>query len=224
MQIIRKNFGLKVLSFMLAVVGWAYFRFAANPVIAARFDQQLSVPIVTENLPVGYVAHFTDKEAVVTIAARRGEPGIKPDQIKAVLDLAGKDPGAFNVPVQLVAPDVAVQSLSPASVSLTIEKIEDRAYPLALHYVGNDGSNVVVNDARTMPGSVTVRGPSSALAEVTSVRLDVAMPSAPHAFDAMVRPVPIDSLGEEVAGLDVAPDLVRVQVHFVSGTGAAKKP
>ncbi|HEY5339470.1 MAG TPA: hypothetical protein VIK27_00460, partial [Candidatus Aquilonibacter sp.] len=72
MQIIRKNFGLKLLSLVLAIVGWAYFRYAGNPVIAARFDQQLSVPIVVANLPVGYIAHYNDKEAIVTVAAHRG--------------------------------------------------------------------------------------------------------------------------------------------------------
>jgi hypothetical protein len=36
MQIIRKNFGLKLLSFTIAIVGWAYIRFAGNPAIAAH--------------------------------------------------------------------------------------------------------------------------------------------------------------------------------------------
>ncbi len=224
MQIIRKNFGLKILSLALAIVGWAYFRFAANPVIAARFDQQISVPIVTENLAVGYVAHFTEKEAVVSIATKRGEPAIKPDEIKAVLDLSNKDAGAYNVPVQLVAPNVEVQSLSPASISLTIERIEDRSFPLSLHYAGAQSSPVVVSDARTVPVAVSVRGPTSALAEITDVRLDVAIPPGPRLLDAMVRPVPVNSFGEEIAGVDVTPDLVRVRIRFVSGTGVPKKP
>ncbi len=36
MQIIRKNFGLKVLAVTLAVIGWAYVRFA-GPLVAAHF-------------------------------------------------------------------------------------------------------------------------------------------------------------------------------------------
>ncbi len=138
MQIIRKNFTLKVLALTLAIVGWAYVRFATNPVVAtARFDQQMSVPITSVNLTAGYVAHFTDREAVVTVAPRRGEAAIKPEEIKAVLDLAGKGAGVYNVPVALVAPQIVVQSLSPASVTLTIEKIESRDFPLAVHYVGD---------------------------------------------------------------------------------------
>jgi hypothetical protein len=223
-QIIRKNFGLKVLALALAIVGWAYFRFAANPVFAARFNQQISVPIVAANLNPGYVAHFADKEAVVSIVTQRGDPPVKPDQVKAVLDLNGKGPGIYNVPVLLISPTVEVQSLSPASVSLTVERLEQRGYPLAVHYVGQTQAQIVVASAQTTPTTVVVRGPSGLLAQVTNVRLDIPFASTPVAFDAMVRAVPVDSLGEEISGLTVAPDLVRVQVRFVKGTGAATKP
>ena len=224
MQIIRKNFGLKVLSLSLAIIGWAYFRFATNPVIAARFDQQISVPIVAANLPVGYVAHFTDKEAVVTVAFKRGEPPIKPEEIKAVLDLSNRTAGVYNIPVQLVAPNIVVQSLSPASVSLTVERIDERTIGLAFHYVGNPQNAIVVGDARMTPSIATLHGPTSLISQVASIRLDVPLPAAPQAYDAMVRPVPVSSLGQEISGVEVAPDLVRVQIHFVAGTGAKQKP
>ena len=45
LQVLRRNFGLKLFSFAVAVAGWAYFRFAAAPSITAQFDQQLNVPI-----------------------------------------------------------------------------------------------------------------------------------------------------------------------------------
>ena len=219
MQIIRKNFGLKLLSITLAVIGWAYFRFATNPVIAARFDQQLSVPIAAANLPVGYIAHFTEKEAVVTVATKRGDAPLKPDEIKAILDLSNKNEGVYNVPVRLVAPDVAVQSLSPASVTLTVERIAARTLPVIFHYVGQEQSGVVVRDAAVAPTAVTLHGPSSLLSQVSAVRVDVPMPSAPETFDEMARPVAVDSMNQEVAGIESAPNLVRVQIHFDAGTG-----
>ena len=70
-----------------------------------------------------------DHEAVVTVETKRGEPAVKPEEIKAVLDLSNKETGVYNVPVKLVAPDVVVQSLSPASVTLTIERVEERSFP-----------------------------------------------------------------------------------------------
>jgi YbbR domain-containing protein len=210
-QIIRKNFGLKVLSLALAIVGWAYFRYAANPVLAARFDQQFSVPIVTANLPVGYIARFADKEAVVTVTSRRGEPAVKPDEIKAVLDLYGKTAGVYNMPVELVAPNV------------TIEKIDRRGFPLAFHYLSPQQTSVVVENAQLMPAQVSVQGPGDALSQVTAIRVDVTVPQSPESIDEMVRPVPVDANGAEVGELEVSPDLIRVRVDFVQGT-SSKKP
>jgi YbbR domain-containing protein len=224
LQIISRNFGLKLLALFLAIVGWAYFRFATNPIVAAaRFDQQISVPISAVNLPVGYVAHFTEHQAVVTVETKRGEPAIKPDEIKAVLDLSSKGTGVYNVPVALVAPDIAVQSLSPASVTLTVEKMENRAFPIVLHYVGSQPAGIVVSDARVRPRTVIVQGPTTLLSQVATVHVDVALPTEPKAADEMVRPVPVNALGAEVAGVEVAPDLVRVQMQFVAGSGAPVK-
>ncbi len=223
MVIIRKNFGLKILSLALAIVGWAYFRFAANPALA-HFDQQITVPITAVNLPMGEIAHFTDKEAIVTVAAKRGEPPVNPQEVKAVLDLAYKGAGVYNVPIQLVAPNIVVKSLSPASESLSIERIEAHNFSLSMHYSGNAGTDIVVSDAQQQPADVAVHGPTSLLSQVSAVVLDVPLAQTPSVLDAMVRPVPVNSLGQEVAGLEVAPDLVRVRVHFVKGMGASKKP
>lgn len=218
MQLVRKNFALKVLALSLALVGWAYFRFAGNPIIATPQYQQLSIPITAVNLPLDYVARFTDREAVVAVAAKHGEPAVKPEQIKAVLDLSNKGTGVYNVPVQLVAPDVVVQSLSPASVTLTIEQIEQRSFPVSVHYAGAQSGDIVVNATRILPQAALVRAPASQLAQVSAVQADVALPSQPKTLDEMVRPIPVDSAGAELGGVSVAPNLVRVEIRFVSGT------
>lgn len=224
MQIITRNFPLKLLALFLAIVGWAYFRFATNPIVAAaRFDQQISLPISAANLPAGYIARFTEHQAVVSVEARRDEPAIKPDEIKAVLDLSSKETGVYDVPVTLVAPDVVVQSLSPASVLVTVEKMENKSFPVVLHYVGGESGGVVVSDARLRPRTVEVQGPTTVLAQVATVRVDVPLPGSPKAFDEMVRPIAVNTLGNEVPGLAVAPNLIRVQMNFVAGTGAQGK-
>jgi YbbR domain-containing protein len=216
MAIIKRNFTLKILAVALAIVGWAYFRFATNPLLAARFDQQLSVPITTINLPVDLVAHFNDRDAVVTVEAPRGQPPVKPDEVKAVLDLSGKATGVYNVPVALVAPSVVVQSLSPASVALTIERIDQKSFALEPHYLGTQ-SGIVVGSVAVAPTTATVRGADSLLGQVMSLRLEIPVPTVAGSIDEMLRPVPVDSLGEEVDGVQVSPELVRVQIRFDRG-------
>jgi YbbR domain-containing protein len=210
---IRRNFGLRLLSLFLAVLGWAYFRFATNPVIAARFDQQLSVPITASNLTAGYIARFPERVAMVTVAPKRGEPAIKPDEIKAVLDLSNRGAGVYNVPVQLVAPSVVVQSLSPASVTLSIEKVEQKMLPVAVHYAGQ--GNVVVDHFSLTPKSVTVSGPTSELAQVATVRVDLSLDTQAASLNEMIRPLPVDSSGKEISDVQVVPNLVRLEAHLI---------
>lgn len=220
LAVVRQNFGLKILSLLLAIVGWAYFRFASNPLITARFDQQISVPIAAVNVPSGYIARFPDKAAVVTIEPQRGQPPVKADEVKAVLDLSGRTAGVYNVPVQLVAPNVAVQSLSPASVTLTIEKIDQKAFPVAMYY-GTQG-NVVVSRFTVTPASVTVRGPDSELAQVATVRVQMPLSSSQPSFDEMIRPMAVNSSGSEISDVQVTPNLVRVQAKLLPATGVSK--
>jgi YbbR domain-containing protein len=211
-----------VLAVALAIVGWAYFRFAGNPTDATSQYQQLSIPIAAANLPLGYVARFTERAAVVTVAAKPGEPAVQPEEIKAVLDLSNKQPGIYNVPVQLVAPNVVVQSLSPASVALSIERVEQRTFPITVHYVGAKPSGIVVTYTSIGPDNAIVRAPTSVLAQVASLHADVVLPNTPKEIDEMVRPVAIDSSGSELPGISVTPNLVRVQMRVVVGSTAAR--
>lgn len=217
---IRHNFGLKALSIFLAILGWAYFRFASNPLITARFDQQLSVPIAAVNVPSGYIARFPDKVAMVTVQPQRGQPPVKPEEVKAVLDLSNRSAGVYNVPVQLVAPNVAVQSLSPASVTLTVEKVDQKTFPVAMYY-GTQG-NVVVSHSTVTPATVTVRGPDSELAQVATVRINMPLSSSRESFDEMIRPMAVNSSGDEIQDVQVAPNLVRVQANLLPASGTSR--
>jgi hypothetical protein len=222
LSIVRRNFPLKAFAFALAVAAWAYFHFSANPGITARFDQQLSVPIVVTGLRPGYVAHFTDKFAVVTIDATRNGTPIKPDQVEAVLNLsANPDTGVFNVPVQVIAPDLQIRSLAPASVTLSIDRLATRAVPVSIEYNG-DSKNIVVDSATVNPSLVTLRGIATDLARVQAVRVILALPAKATAIDSMIRPLAVTSSGEEVTAVQLSPNLVRVRARFIrpTGTGA----
>ncbi|MBV8355103.1 MAG: hypothetical protein JO101_07265, partial [Candidatus Eremiobacteraeota bacterium] len=62
--------------------------------------------------------------------------------------------------------------------------------------------------------------PTSLLAQVASVVVNFPLPSEPKAVDEMVRPLPVTAGGQELAGLTVTPNLVRVQMRVVAGSSA----
>ncbi len=219
LQIIRHNFALKALSVLLALIGWAYFRLAGSALVPT-FEEHLTVPINAANLPAGLIATYSDKAATVAIVPKPGEPPIKQEEVKAVLDLSNRTAGVYNVPVQLVAPNVVVQSLSPASVSLTISKMDQKTFPLAVHYGGQ--GDVVVSHFTLTPAAAVVRGPTDALSQVATVRVDIQLSSGKAKLDAMIRPIAVNSAGQEISDVQVVPNLVRVQASFLPGTAAAR--
>ena len=215
---LRNNYRLKLLSIAAAIALWSYLRLTPNPVIAARFVQQVSVPITTSGLDVDEVAHFGEREAIVAIDVPRAGGAIGPRLVRAVLDLDGRGPGVYNVPVEVIAPKLEIKSLSPASVTLSIERIQTRSLPVSVHYTGFGRHNVVVQAVAVTPDGATLRAPTSDLARVAAVRVDVGLPGAPATFDAMVRPVAIDVRGNELPAIAVEPNLVRVRARFISAT------
>lgn len=221
LQAIKRNFGLKVLALALAVLAWAYFHFSAAPSITAHFDQQLSVPIVVTGLRPGLVASYTERTAIVTVEVPRNGPPIKADQVQAVLDLDDKpEPGILNLPVKIVAPDLVIRSLSPASVTLSVDRLETRTVPVSISYAGGNGS-LVVESSTVNPSMTTVRGIANDLAKVDAVKVDIPLGTKPGTFDAMVRPVAADTNGNEVANIQVSPNLVRVRARFAPSTNSA---
>jgi YbbR domain-containing protein len=219
LNLVRNNFTLKVVSVCLALAAWGYFHLAAAPGTTARFDQTLSVPIVVTGLKPGYQARYTDKVATVVIEVPRNGTAIKPDQVQAVLDVGDLvDPGFHNVPVKIVSPDVAIKSLSPASVTLGLDRLEERSVPVSFDYVG-DRRSVVVESAEVNPATTTIRGVATDLSRVTGVRVEIPIPAKPEPFDKMIRPTPIDARGTEIPGVQISPNFVRVRAHFVAPSG-----
>ena len=210
---LRNNLGLKLLSVAIAIAAWSYLRLTPNPVIAARFVQQVDVPIATTGLPPEEVAKYTDTHAVVAVDVGRGG-SIKAEMVRAVLSLDGRGPGVYNVPVQIIAPKLEIRSLSPASVTLEIERVERRSVPVAVRYVGDPRRIVVSGKPNIDPAFATISGPTSDLARVTSVRVDVPLPGTAAIFDEMVRPIVADGRGSDLAGIAVLPNLIRVHVKF----------
>ena len=137
-----------------------------------------------------------------------------------VSDLA--DPGKHAVAVKLNAPDIVVKSLAPASVYVTLDRIEDRTVRVSLDYVG-DRRGIVIDSAQLDPTTTTIRGPSSVLSRVAGVRVQIEIPAKPKLLDEMVGPIPIDARGTAIDEIQVSPNLVRARVKFIPATTSRTK-
>lgn len=221
LSLIKNNFGLKVLSVALALVAWTYVHITSPGNAAARLDQTLTIPIVATGLPPGEQVRYADRTATLVVELQHGA-AVKADQVQAVVDLSDLAPGFHNVPVKVVGPDLAIRSLSPASVTLRVDRVEDRTVPVTIDYAGGR-TGVVVESAQVTPQMETIRGVDTDVARVDAVRVTIPLPAKPERFDAMIRPDPVDAHGAVVGGLGVSPNLVRVRARFVAPGAAPQK-
>lgn len=222
LNLLKNNFGLKLFAVCLALTAWGYFHLAAAPGTTAKFDQTLEVPIVVTGLKPGYQARYADKLATVVVEAPRNGPPIKADQVEAVLDVHELvDPGDHYVRVNVVSPDLAIKSLSPGSVKISLGRLTERTVPVSFDYVG-DRRGIVVESAEVSPRTTTIRGVTADLSKVTSVRVEIPIPSKPKQFDSMIRPTPTGADGGEVGDVQISPNLIRVRARFISSTSPAK--
>lgn len=222
LNLLKNNFGLKLFAVCLALAAWGYFHLAAAPGTTAKFDQTLEVPIVVTGLKPGYQARYTEKLATVVVEAPRNGPPVKADQVEAVLDVRDLvDPGDHYVRVNVISPDLAIKSLSPGSVKISLGRLEERTVPVSFDYVG-DRRGIVVESAEVNPPTTTIRGVASDLSKVTSVRVEIPIPAKPKQFDSMIRPTPTGADGGEIADVQISPNLIRVRARFISSTSRTK--
>ena len=138
----------------------------------------------------------------MTIVSPRGaSTPIRPDDLRAVLNLAGRGPGVYSVTVTVIAPHLEVKSVAPAlrrrcrSKRSTGGSFRSPSATPAMQH------GLVTSTVRVDPAPPTVRGATSDLARVASLRVDVPFPAGPERVDSMLRAVPVDARGDEVAGV-----------------------
>ena len=178
-----RHFGLKLLSFGLAVSLWM--------VVAGEetVERGLRVPLELQQFPSGLELQT---EAPSTVDVRvRGASGalgrLSAADVVAVLDLRGARAGRrlFHVtPDQVRAPfGVEVVQVTPAAVALVFENSASRIVPIEPSVEGRPAPGYVAGKARVDPENVEIIGPESAVLRAT---------------EALTEPVSIDGARDRV--------------------------
>lgn len=203
---LSKDVPLQVLSVLLAVVLWMQASAVQNPV--DRFDFS-GVPVVIEDVPEGLVVtappqpHRTD---VTLKCRRRVADRLDPSSLVAKVSLLGGVAGTADFAVRVDAPEgVEVVSVSPGSVSVTLETVSTAEAPVQPKLVGTVPSGYVAGAPSAAPGVVTVRGPASAVWRVATVvaKIDVSQATSDISTRAVLEAR--DSQGTIVAGVTFVP-------------------
>ena len=164
---IFRNFGIKVLSIGLAALLW-------GAVAGQReAERSLRVPLEYRNIPpelelLGEPASLVD----VRVRGSSGVLGeLRGADLVAVLDLRTARPGRrlFHLlPGDIAVPaGVKVLQATPSTLSLTFEASAVRTVPVVPDLGGDPAAGFIVGRVTTVPATVEVVGPVSAVRKIT---------------------------------------------------------
>jgi YbbR domain-containing protein len=221
-RLIVHNWPLKLAATGLAVLLYAGVVLSSN---TQTFTGAIPVDVIGQPAgtvrlspipPVQFVRYF-------------GPPDVIPvtDTFIATADLSGVEPQAGTssvaVTVRSIDPRITVLSSDPAFVSVRLEQVQTKVVPVKVA-LGPLASGLELGETTVEPASVTVSGPESAIAQVASVRADVAIDPGGLDSDQDVPLIAVDALGNAVRPIEVSPATARVTIPVFTDRDSRSVP
>jgi YbbR domain-containing protein len=167
------NIALKILSLAIAFSIWFFVNFGERDT-----EETLKVPLELRNIPAHLMiasptVDFTD----LRVSGPRALLGrIDRNRLAITLDLGGVRPGpavfrldtdSLNLPR-----GVKVLRITPAQVTLELERVAHKSVPVHLRLSGKPPSGLQVVDTKVAPETVQVSGPVSDVEDVQAANTD----------------------------------------------------
>jgi YbbR domain-containing protein len=205
MDLIRRNFGLKVASLLIAIGLWFMFNYLSS---SQAFSTTLEVPLTLHGVGGGLVARSAVDTVKVELAGPRAVlEQLEPSDFAAFVDCTGKQPGVESLDVTVVGPERdKVRAVSPSTAIVSIDRFAYRSVPV----ISSGGEDLIATDIQ--PRSVMVSGGETILARVMAVRVSLEGASTSKPVVVMLKPTPVDADFAPVSGAVVAPPTVRVAI------------
>jgi len=211
----RRNWGLKLISLLFAVLLWNYVIVEVNPrrtvsynnIVMEQphgFPQLKSTGLTVEGDLSGYL-----KNVSVSIELPRNEVQLlKQSDIRVWIDLSGiTQEGKQNVKVTAESPRGTIKGITPETISVTVEKIAKRDVPVSFETTGELPAGYWAGIAQVTPSLLQISGAVSDVEKVDKAVVRVSLDNLTKDFSSAVDFILLDRNAGTVsaAGLESNP-------------------
>jgi YbbR domain-containing protein len=216
-RIVTHDFPLKAVAVVIAVVFWVAITQNGTPrPITVVFDGR--IPVERPENPTGYVLRGTLGDVIVTL---RGAPGVADrvalSELHATFDvkslsLGQTEPQDARVMVPAPKDGVEVVDVSPATVSVRVERLISRVLLVQPRFANAPPTGARAGEPAVAPTEVRVTGPETDIGRITAVLATVTFGDAQTDIETSTPAIPVDAAGLAIDGLQVEPAVVIVKV------------
>lgn len=218
------NWPLKLMAIALATLLYAGLVLSQNaqsrdvsvPIEAA--NQQVDTILVGSLGEVTEIRYFVADQANVTVASSNFTARVDLTQVKP-----GPQAQSVRVVVESADPRIQVISVTPAFVSVKLERVVTKVVPVVV-LPGTVPEGLDVQPPRPAFSEATVRGAQSDIARVAAVRATIPIDASGIDIDRDFTLSPVDDLGEPVRSVEVEPASVHVTMVIIKDLRTASVP
>ena len=204
-----------ILSILLGIIVWVIAINQENPIVQQTYGERL--PVTVRGLP-GNLMPVQDlsRETVQVVlqATRESWDNLEPSDFTAYIDLSGLGPGVHDVEVQVdvVDPRVRVISIQRPALRVQLDQVISKQVPVRVDIVDTTAFGYEWQLPVVQPMTVTVTGPETQVAQVTTTRAEVSLGNAKSQVERNETVTPINAEGQVVPRVTVTPEIVHVVV------------
>lgn len=201
------NLSSLLLAFVLALTVWVAAVNAEDPIEERTFPS--TIPIELRNKPPGLlIVEAPPSNARISLRAPRSVwDDLSTEDIAIWADLSGAEPGRLQVELQhrVSEEPVQVTDLQPSTVRLELESSASNRIPIQVEVAGEPAIGYRATEPTVQPQEAVVSGPSSAVAQVDQLLVEIDISGRSTDLHQNIRVQPLDAEGNPVTDITVDP-------------------
>lgn len=223
MRMFAKNVRTFILALALGVSVWVSAVSAANPNEVRTYPSPIPLDVVGQD-PSLILTSDVPSTVQVTLRAPRSvweSLTAREDAIRAILDLSGLSAGEHTQEIQLMISERPYQLIlaNPTAVTVTLESLASRTFPLNLSLSGQPAAGYQAGDATMELTEVAISGPESLVRQAARARVLVNLDTVRESIDESLPIQVVDSENMPLPGLTINPESVRVSIPISQQSG-----
>jgi YbbR domain-containing protein len=220
---ISQNYRTFLWAFVLSVAVWVAAVTSADPDETRAHSSAVQLKVIGQD-PSLVINSKLPAEVEVVLRAPRSIWEIieaNPQSVQALLDLSGLSSGEHtaDLQVQVDARPVQIVSVTPNTVTFTLEALSAKTFAVDLSLAGVPAIGYQAGDASLDATEVVVAGAQSQVQKVERARISVNLGGIRENFDQTLKVEVLDENGQKVDGVTVSPETIQVTLPVTQQGG-----
>lgn len=205
--ILSRNFGLKILSLLFAVLLWSFVISSNTSITRTKTVSGIDAYITNQSVlnTYGLALSENPSEALKNVSVRIEVPQSSyalssAANVQVTLDLSSvRAAGMQEVALKASTTYGRVTRIMPETITLNFETLDSRSVPVNAKVSGTADDNMWYRISRKNPEEITISGASSVVQSIDSAYVYVDVTEREASFITAARYVLLDSSGNEIA-------------------------